>query len=384
LGEITKSVEYGVTASASSSPVGPKFLRITDIQYGTVDWESVPYCEARARKIVSAKLLDGDIVFARTGATTGKSFLISAPPEDAVFASYLIRVRPSDGLNPRFLAHYFRSNGYWNQIRRKMRGAAQPGVNASVLKSLLVPFPSRREQDRISEILDRAVAIIQKKKLAVAEADSLTRSFFLEMFGDPSVNPNGYEQTQLGNAAQFISGGTPSKRRSEFWDGDFPWVSPKDMKVDLIKDAEDHVADQVFNQTNLRKIPPQTPLIVVRGMILSHTVPIALTCREVAINQDMKAINFVPKIDPVFGYWCIRVQSDRILKLVDTAAHGTKRLDMSRLGSLPIILPESGFQNEFVTIVGRTQDMQARLDSSVAEAKALLAALSQQAFSGEL
>ena len=107
LGEIAKSVDYGLTASATDRPVGPKFLRITDIQDDAVDWASVPYCVADSGQVSRNRLADGDIVFARTGATTGKSFLVRNPPNNAVFASYLIRVRASERLDSVFLSHFF-------------------------------------------------------------------------------------------------------------------------------------------------------------------------------------------------------------------------------------------------------------------------------------
>src|SRR6266481_1608404 len=86
------AINYGYTESASSEPVGPRFLRITDIQNDQVDWNSVPYCKIEPADLPKYRLANGDIVFARTGATTGKSFLVADPPE-AVFASYLIRVQ---------------------------------------------------------------------------------------------------------------------------------------------------------------------------------------------------------------------------------------------------------------------------------------------------
>ena len=107
LGEFAESVDYGVTASATDRAIGPKFLRITDIQDGAVDWQSVPWCECDTRSASDARLKAGDIVFARTGATTGKSFLIRECPTDSVFASYLIRVRLGDTAEPRFVSHYF-------------------------------------------------------------------------------------------------------------------------------------------------------------------------------------------------------------------------------------------------------------------------------------
>ena len=91
LSQVSELIDYGVTAAADEHSIGPKFLRITDIQDGAVDWDTVPFCPCDIRKLSASKLRPGDIVFARTGATTGKSFLIRSCPTDAVFASYLIR-----------------------------------------------------------------------------------------------------------------------------------------------------------------------------------------------------------------------------------------------------------------------------------------------------
>src|SRR5436309_1559405 len=89
-------ISYGHTESASYEPIGPQFLRITDIQNGQVDWDNVPFCRIDKADLPKYRLTTGDIVFARTGATTGKSFLVVDPPE-AVFASYLIRLRLLNG-----------------------------------------------------------------------------------------------------------------------------------------------------------------------------------------------------------------------------------------------------------------------------------------------
>src|SRR5688500_3640898 len=129
LAELVEDIDYGFTAKASSSPVGPRLLRITDIQAGAVRWESVPYCRIPRDRANRYKLRSGDIVFARTGATTGKSFLIKSCPE-AVFASYLIRVRPSAAILPEFVAQFFQSASYWTQVSENVSGSAQPNCNA--------------------------------------------------------------------------------------------------------------------------------------------------------------------------------------------------------------------------------------------------------------
>ena len=150
------AINYGYTDSASSDPIGPKFLRITDIQADQVHWERVPYCKIESVNLPKFRLASGDIVFARTGATTGKSFLVDEPPE-AVFASYLIRLRLlNKALLPEFVSFFFQTEGYWKSIRDGSSGSAQGGFNATKLAALRIPVPPLSEQRRIVGILDEA------------------------------------------------------------------------------------------------------------------------------------------------------------------------------------------------------------------------------------
>ena len=146
--EISDDISYGFTAKSETLPVGPRLLRITDIQHGTVNWESVPYCKISENKVDNYALQPGDIVFARTGATTGKSFLIGTCPH-AVFASYLIRVRPKSSTLPEFIAYFFQSARYWDQISENLSGSAQPNCNASKLATVSLPLAPLPEQRRI-------------------------------------------------------------------------------------------------------------------------------------------------------------------------------------------------------------------------------------------
>jgi type I restriction enzyme S subunit len=148
-------INYGYTESASWEDMGPKFLRITDIQDGRVDWSTVPTCPIELNDYPKYKLIDGDIVFARTGATTGKSYLVSEPPE-AVFASYLIRVQlNTKALSPNFLNLFFQTISYWDSIRAGVSGSAQGGFNATKLGELVIPYPSATdEQKQIIEKLN--------------------------------------------------------------------------------------------------------------------------------------------------------------------------------------------------------------------------------------
>lgn len=167
LEDLAEDISYGFTASSTAEALGPRMLRITDIQEGQVTWNKVPYCEIDKGKKKKYLLKEGDLVFARTGATVGKSFLVKGDVPEAVFASYLIRVRCLQSDTPNFLVHYFQSSGYWNQITEFSAGIGQPNVNGSKLKTLNVPLPPLAEQKRITQKLDELLAQVETLKARI-------------------------------------------------------------------------------------------------------------------------------------------------------------------------------------------------------------------------
>ena len=182
---ISDPLRYGYTASADPEADGPKMLRITDIQNGKVQWPGVPRCEIAPEKRGKFLVSPGDIVFARTGGTVGKSFLIRQVPEPAVFASYLIKVAPATGVEPRYLYWFFQSLSYWDQIALK-KGGLQGNVNAKTLGSIELPFAPTNEQHRIVERIellfdeiDRGVESLRAAKRAIGlYRQSLLKSAF--------------------------------------------------------------------------------------------------------------------------------------------------------------------------------------------------------------
>jgi type I restriction enzyme S subunit len=175
--------QYGYTASASLEPVGPRLLRITDIQDGQVDWTTVPYCACPDPDKYLLK--PDDLVFARTGATTGKSFVIGECPK-AVFASYLIRLRARSEVTVDYLYRYFQSPGYWHQIADEKEGTGQPNLNGSKLANLQVPIAPPAEQHRIVAELDalqaKADAVRKLQAETQTELDALLPSILDRAF----------------------------------------------------------------------------------------------------------------------------------------------------------------------------------------------------------
>jgi type I restriction enzyme S subunit len=210
---ISNSIQYGYTASACNDNVGPKFLRITDIQDNSVEWEDVPCCAMNNKDDLNKYLLrPGDIVFARTGATVGKSYLIQDNlPSEAIFASYLIRINLAPFINPKFVYDFFQSRFYWEQIKKSSSGIGQPNVNGKKLGQIILSLPPLSEQHRIVscieelfsrldagvEALRRARAQLQRYRQSVLQAAVEGRLTAEWREAHPEVEPNEAHQIEF-------------------------------------------------------------------------------------------------------------------------------------------------------------------------------------------
>lgn len=184
-GKFTVS-QYGYTEKAHWEKVGPKFLRITDIQDNKVDWDEVPWCPIDEAGMKQYAVQIGDIMIARTGATTGKSYLICDDVE-AVFASFLIRLKVVDkNLDYNYLYGYMQSEDYWRQITDFSSGIAQPGVNANKLKQIKFKCPTLPEQHEIVRLIDDLLArersAQQAAEQALASIDLMKKSILARAF----------------------------------------------------------------------------------------------------------------------------------------------------------------------------------------------------------
>lgn len=317
------------------------------------------------------------------GVITGRSGTIGKVhycEEDFWPLNTALYVMDFHGNHPRWV-YYMLSNF---KLERFSEGAGVPTLNRNLVHDELIPLPPLPEQKRIAAILDKADTIRRKRQQAIQLADDFLRAVFLDMFGDPVTNPKGWGTACLEELVKVVSGATPSKSNDAYWTGDFPWVSPKDMKSVEISSSIDHINQVVFERENLKKIPVGSVLIVVRGMILAHTVPVGITTAEVAINQDIKAFVSSGRVLPEFLLWFLLSQHANLLSKVTTAAHGTKRFDMVDLLNLPVFVPDIEAQRKFVSIAGAYKATLAELDWSHKDALQLFNSLSQRAFAGQL
>lgn len=234
LRDICDAVEYGYTASSSTERIGPRFLRITDIVPDRLDWDGVPFCAIDQKSLAKHRLRSGDIVIARTGATTGWAKYITNPPE-AVFASYLVRIQPAKSVDSRYVGFVVESRVYKDFIQQHMGGAAQPNANAQVLTSFELPLPPLPIQRRIAGILSTYDELIENSQRRIKILESMARALYREWFvhfrfpGHESVPlvpsplgkiPEGWEVKKLGEVLELNYG--KALKKEDRRDGPFP------------------------------------------------------------------------------------------------------------------------------------------------------------------
>ena len=181
--DVSSSILYGVSESAK--PNGKyKLLRITDIQDSNVIWDNVPFTNFDTNKVEQYILQNGDILFARTGATVGKSYLVREVPLNSIYASYLIRIRTSNEICPKYLKLFFETGCYWQQISEGSVGIGQPNVNGTSLGQLLLPVPPKAEQIRIinrAESLTELISSIDVWTVKLSRSIEQTKNKILDL-----------------------------------------------------------------------------------------------------------------------------------------------------------------------------------------------------------
>ena len=178
--------------------------------------------------------------------------------------------------------------------------SAIPGLNREIAYSIPISLPEKQEQEQIACVLDTVDHATQQESLSIEETRDLKRSAMQTLFtrglwGEAQKEteigpvPESWETKTVLEISEIWSGGTPSKSITEYWGGDIPWVSGKDLKTSRLDDAIDHVTVKGV-ESGSRLAPADAVLLLVRGMGLAKDLPVASISRPMAFNQDVKAL----------------------------------------------------------------------------------------------
>lgn len=238
---------------------------------------------------------------------------------------YVLEPKDPQVLLPELLPFICQTDGFFNHAVGTSAGSLSPRTNWTQLANYEFALPPLEEQRRITRLLKSIEALGDAFVSAQTHLNICRKSYLENIFSRE------YAQTiSLEKIAEIVSGGTPSRRRKDYWDGNIAWLSPKDMKQPMLEDTTEHISS-VAVQDGAKLAPSNTIFIVVRGMILAHTFPVCRSKIEMAFNQDVRAIVPGDTILPEFLHAWFDWAAPRYLQLVSESSHGTKRLETSQL-----------------------------------------------------
>lgn len=334
----------------------------------------------------------GDIAYNKMRAWQGA--LGVAEHRGIVSPAYVV-VRPRQEIDPRFYHYLLRTPAFITEAERWSYGITSDmwSLRHKDFKQIYCVLPPLNEQRKITRYLDqqnrhasrlirekqRLIKLLNEQKQAVIQR-AVTRGLDPDVPMKPSgvewlgEVPEHWSLPRLKTITQATSGSTPTKSVEAYWNGDIPWVSPKDMKVDEIKTSIDRISAQALDETNIQLVEPGAVLIVVRGMILSRTLPVATNRVPVTINQDMKALrvqNEVMQAD--YLRTLLKGLSPYIVSLlVSSSGHGTKKLDSSAWGTLRVPTPPLEEQEKLLNEITERTSHLAALITRVSTEKDLI------------
>ncbi|MEA5316037.1 restriction endonuclease subunit S [Vibrio parahaemolyticus] len=394
--KLSHNIQYGHTAKAESNG-NAKFLRITDIQDGKINWQGVPTVSLEEKEISKYALNDDDLIFARSGATAGKSILIKNAPKDAVFASYLIRIVPNKkDIIPEYLSYFFLTPAYWEVVGQNAAGAAQPNINGTKLSEFIVPVAPQCEQKRIVEKLDtlltRIDTAIEHLQESVTLADALYASELNEVFPSDAdieslTDKDGW--VSLSDTCTFENGdrGKNYPSKSAFVAEGIPVVSAGNL------------GERYIDHKGLNYITPERYDLLRSGRIRIGDILFCLrgSLGKVAISKDIdegviaSSLVIIRPKDRVSAEYIYKyLKSSLCQKFISYYNNGAAQPNLSAksLGKFMLPLPNAEHQKLIVDGLDEKYQLNQKLldglNSKIISLQSLKASILDSAFKGEL
>lgn len=296
--------------------------------------------DVEATKLMFKK---GDVIFGRRRAYQRK---LGVAEFDGICSAHamVLRAKP-DVVLSELLPFFMQSDLFMNRAVEISVGSLSPTINWKTMAAQEFALPPKDEQERLLGGLTRFEECLELAESLSDSAEKLRHSLMIDHFETSYT-----EYRKVSEIGKWHSGGTPSRGNAAFWGGPIPWVSPKDMKLAELDSAEETLTAEGV-EAGSKLMPKDTIMIVVRGMILAHTFPVARTLVPAAFNQDMKALVVSDEYRPKYIQYWFEYAAPRYLRLVSESSHGTKRLESDKLFSLAVPKIDLDEQDAFITEV---------------------------------
>ena len=377
LGDISSDEMYGMNSASTEYDGLNKYIRITDISETSNKFIPNPLTSPDGTLEEKYKLKTGDIVFARTGASTGKTYLYDENDGNLYFAGFLIKFHVDNAYH-KFIFYNTLKEEYKNWVCVMSVRSGQPGINSNEYKKLPMYLPSFKEQEKISkfiESIDNKINLLEQKHHYYQDFKKyLMQQIFTQKSRFNNYNDN-WNETKIKNIAEVVGGGTPKTDIDSYWNGDIKWYTPSEIgKTKYITDSERHITEDGLKNSSAKLLPKNTILLSSRATVGE----VSITLTECSTNQGFQSLITKNNVDTEFIYYLISNIKNEFLR----RSSGSTFLEISKneIKKIRINIPSLNEQKEIGKVLSNTDEKIFYLEESINKTQEFKKGLLQQMF----
>ena len=324
----------------------------------------------------SGKFREGDILYCLRG-SLGKKAVVNSSIQGAI-ASSLVIIRPdSMRVDVDYLMFALDSPSIQEQLIKANNGSSQPNLSAASVRGYEVDLPDKKIQEDIVDKLSKVRAIIDARQQELQKLDDLIKARFVEMFGEPRINPFGFEKMMLKDTCKVITGNTPSRAVEDYYGNYVEWIKTDNIVSGILNPTK---ASESLSEKGMRVGRIVDANAILMACIAGSVTSIGRVCvtnRTVAFNQQINAV--VPeKYNVLFLYTLFQISKDYLVEDINMSLKGI--LSKSRLEEKEFIVPPMELQNDFANFVEQVDKSKVVIQKALDETQLLFDSLMQKYF----
>ena len=331
------------------------------------------------KRLNCKEVFPNDILVSRLPEPVGRGCIIPDIGEKMITAVDCTICRINENLVDRkYFCYFLESNAYKMQLEQHVTGTTRKRISRKNLSSVEIDIPEQAKQKEVVYKLDRLKKIIQNYNRELDLLDELVRARFVEMFGDPRINPMNFNKSELKDTCDIITGNTPLRKNEEYYGNYIEWIKTDNIVVNKLNPT---YAKESLSKEGMdvgRTVEKNCILMACIAGSISSIGRVCVTDRKVAFNQQINAI--VPKkYNCMFLYVLMQVSKDYLVDGINMALKGI--LSKSRLEKKQFIVPPLELQNQFASFVEEIDKSRSRIQKSLEASQELFDSLMQEYFS---
>ena len=297
--------------------------------------------------------------------------------DGCIHDGWLVLRDKDDLFDKRFLYYYLSSKTTYEKFKSMAVGGVVNNLNSEMVRKVDVPIPSKMEQAKTADVLDKLNSVIVMYQQEIQKLDKLIQARFVEMFG--SIHEStGYPYLALKDLSDVISGGTPSRGKAEFWNnGTIPWVKTTELKNNVITDVDEYITEEGLVNSSAKLVPAGTILVAMYGQGKTRGMTAYLDI-EASTNQACACILPSDKIDSMFMWKYFELSYDKLRSLAQGA--GQPNLNGNMIKNFKVLVPPIEMQKSYVNFVNQVDKSKVKVQKALDETQKLFDSLMQQYF----